>query len=176
MEDPSKTKQELIEEIGALKQRIQELEQSEATRRQTEEARQENDRRFRSLVEETSDWVWEIDSKGFFTYASSKVKDLLGYEPEEVIGKSPFVFMPADERERISALFKEFSESRQSFSGLENINLHKNGHKIVLETSGRPLLTTREIIWGIVALTVTSPNAGSQKRRCAIEHRSLKPS
>jgi len=59
-------------------------------RKRAEEALRESKERFRALTESTSDWVWEVDVDGVYTYASPKVKDLLGYEPEEVIGKTPF--------------------------------------------------------------------------------------
>jgi len=108
-------------------------------RKRMEEALRESRRRFRSLVEATSDWVWEIDQNGIYTYSSPKVKDLLGYEPEEIIGKTPFDLMPPDEAERVAGLFKDIVESRQPFNGLENTNLHKDGRNVVLETSGVPI-------------------------------------
>jgi len=138
MKDSTKTKSELLDEIDALKQRIQNLEQSDRQQKRLQTSRWTDDRRFITLAETTSDWIWEIDSDNVYTYASSKVKDLLGYEPAEIIGKTPFNLMPADEGKRVSALFKEIAESRRSFSGLENINLHKDGHQIFIETNGAP--------------------------------------
>lgn len=99
-----------------------------------------SEERFRSLVETISDWVWEVDQNGKYTYASPKVKDLLGYEAEEVIGKTPFDFMPEDEAERIGKAFRNIAESKEPFAGLENMNLHKDGRRVVLETSGMPFL------------------------------------
>jgi PAS domain S-box-containing protein len=108
-------------------------------RRQTQEALVYSEHRFRSLVETTSDLVWEVDGDGFYTYVSPKVKDLLGYDPQSVLGKRPLDFMPGDEAVRIAAIWGAITESRQSFSGLQNINLHKDGHSIVLESSGVPI-------------------------------------
>ncbi len=108
------------------------LEKSEESLRKTEE-------RFRSLVETTSDWIWELDSNGIYTYASPKIRDLLGYEPEEVIGKRPFDLMPPDEAVRIEGIFHGIVESREPFVGLQNINLHRDGRSLVLETSGVPI-------------------------------------
>ncbi|HLZ18929.1 MAG TPA: PAS domain S-box protein [Smithellaceae bacterium] len=138
MKESSKTKSWLLDEIAALKQRIHILEQTQETRRLPQEGRWASDRRFRSLAETAGDLIWEIDSNGFYTYTSSRVKDLLGYEPEEIIGKTPFDLMRNDEKKRVSALFKDIADSRRSFSGLENINLHKDGHEIIIETSGAP--------------------------------------
>ena len=107
-------------------------------RKRAEETIKESRERFKNLVEASSDWVWEVDEHGAYTYASSKVRDILGYEPEEVLGKPPFDFMPPEEAERCFSIFKEIIESQKPFSLLENINVHKNGRRVVLETSGVP--------------------------------------
>jgi len=108
-------------------------------RKRAEDVLRKSEERFRALIETTSDWVWEVDKDGFYTYASPKVKDLLGYEPEEVLGKRPFDLMLPDEVDRIAKLFWDIVESHKPFAGLQNINLHKDGRRIVLETSGVPI-------------------------------------
>ena len=105
-------------------------------KKKAEEALMESEEKFRSMVEATSDWVWAIDQNGVYTYVSPKVKSLLGYEPEEVIGKTPFDLMPPEEAKRVGQLFQRIVETRESFAGIENTNLHKNGQLVVLETSG----------------------------------------
>jgi len=117
-------------------------------RKRVEEALRESEHRFRSLVETSSDWVWEIDRNGIYTYTSPKVKDLLGYEPEEIIGKTPFDLMPPDEAKRAAELFNDIVESRKPFDGLENTNLHKDGQLVVLETSGVPIFGEGENLLG----------------------------
>jgi PAS domain S-box-containing protein len=112
-------------------------------RKQAEEALRQSEERFRSLVETTSDWVWEMDKDALYTYASPKITDLLGYDPEEVIGKSPFDLMPGDEAERVGALFSEIADSRRPFAGIDNVSLHKDGRRITLETSGVPILDNK---------------------------------
>ena len=65
--------------------------------------------KFRTLVETTSDWIWEVDIQGRYTYVSPKVKELLGYDPEEVFGKSPFDLMAPAEARRIAPIFEQFA-------------------------------------------------------------------
>jgi len=108
-------------------------------RKQTELKLRESEERFRSLVETTSDWIWEVDANSVYTYTSPKIKDILGYEPDEIIGKTPFDFMPSDEAERVGKIFQAVIESQKSFARLENTNLHKEGMLIVLESSGVPI-------------------------------------
>jgi len=128
------------ERTAALTDANERLRREITERERAEEALRESEEKFRSLVEATSDWVWEVDRDGRYTYASPKVRDLLGYEPEEVIGKTPFDFMPPDEAQRTAGLFGDRVELREPFSGLENINLHRDGREVVLESSGVPIL------------------------------------
>jgi PAS domain S-box-containing protein len=104
-----------------------------------EEVLRESKERFRSLTEVTSDWIWEVDKNAYYTYASPKINDLLGYDPEEIIGKTPFDLMPAKEAKRVSKIFNNIAASQQPFDCLENVNFHKNGQPVVIETSGTPI-------------------------------------
>ena len=90
-------------------------------------------------MEASSDWIWEIDAEGVYTYASPMIRDLLGYEPREVVGKSPFDFMPADEAERVRQMFFELWKERRPWAGLLNVNHHRDGHQVTLETSAVPV-------------------------------------
>ncbi len=117
-------------------------------RKQAEKALQESEEKFRNLVETTSDWIWETDADGKYTYASPRVRDLLGYEPDEVIGRKPFDFMPPDEAERLAAKFAYTSKDRRPFFNWENANLRKDGRRVILETSGVPRLDPRGNLLG----------------------------
>ncbi len=114
-------------------------ESEERSRREAEERLRHSEMRFRDLTETVNDLVWEVDAKGLYTYISPRVRDLLGYTPEEVIGKTPFEFMAPPEAERLRRLFQESVAAGQPFNQLENINLHKNGQTVVMETSGTPI-------------------------------------
>ncbi len=94
--------------------------------------------KFQHLAEATSDWVWETDSNGVYTYVNPKVKDVLDYEPAEILGKTPFDLMPAAEAQRIKSRFTELAALRQPFTRLEYSNRHKGGHWVVLESNGVP--------------------------------------
>ncbi len=115
------------------------LEQEIAERKRTEATLKESEEKFRSLVETTSDLIWEVDENAFYTYVSPRVKDILGYEPQEIMGKTPFDLMPREEAERVASEFLSIVANRRPFPGLENINRHKDGRLIILETSGVPV-------------------------------------
>ncbi len=99
----------------------------------------QSEARFRNLVETSSDWIWEVDEHAVYTYASPRIEDILGYLPAEIIGKTPFDLMPPDEAERAAASYKALLKARSAIVAMENINQHKDGHLVVLETSGVPI-------------------------------------
>jgi PAS domain S-box-containing protein len=109
-------------------------------RKKSEEKLREAQERFRALVESTSDIIWQVDEKAVYTYVSPKVKDILGYEPEEVIGKTPFDLLDEDDETKIIDVFLKSANKKEPFHGLQNWNVHKNGSRVLLETSGVPIL------------------------------------
>ena len=102
-----------------------------------------SEEKFRNLVETSRDWFWEVDAKGVYTYVSPRCRELLGYEPEELIGRTPFELMTPSEVERVQRLFGEIVERRAPIENLENVNLHRDGHQVVLETSALPFFDGR---------------------------------
>jgi PAS domain S-box-containing protein len=105
-----------------------------------DEALRESEERFKALTENTSDWIWEVDENARYTYSNPRVRDILGYEPHEVIGRSAFEFMPPEEAARIEGEFVGRARAGEALRGLVNINRHRDGHQVVLETSGVPIL------------------------------------
>jgi len=86
-----------------------------------------------------TDWVWQCDTEARYTYASGRVRDVLGYEPHEVIGKTACDFAPPEEIVRTQELLLPLVNSPQSFSMIELIGQHRDGHHVWLEVSGIPL-------------------------------------
>jgi two-component system sensor histidine kinase/response regulator len=108
-------------------------------RKQTEQALYASEERLRHLIETSYDWIWELDAEGRFTYASPGIYRLLGYRPEEVIGRSAFDLMPSEEAVRVNRVFTEIAARQIPFKGLVNVNQHRDGRQMILETSGVPI-------------------------------------
>jgi PAS domain S-box-containing protein len=112
-------------------------------RKRSEDALRESEENFRALVETSYDWIWAVDENGVYTYASPRVKDILGYSAEEVVGKTPFDFMHPKERERVVGEFGKIVANKEPLVALENINRHRDGREVILETSGMPVFDPR---------------------------------
>ncbi|OIO71064.1 MAG: hypothetical protein COW19_00360 [Zetaproteobacteria bacterium CG12_big_fil_rev_8_21_14_0_65_55_1124] len=111
-------------------------------RKQAEQALHDSESRYRNLIETTLDWVWEVDENAVYTYVSPRAFAIIGYQPEELIGKTPFDLMAPEEAERVANLFGPLIASQQPIINLENTYTHKDGHPVVLETSGTPVTDT----------------------------------
>ncbi len=96
--------------------------------------------RFQDIVDASADWVWEVDPQGRYTYVSESVVNVLGYTPEELLGRSPLELMPPAEAERVAAVFDDIVARRVSFRDLENINRHRDGSLLHIHTTGMPIL------------------------------------
>ena len=101
-------------------------------------ALRKSEQRFRSLVETASDWIWEMDAAGRYTFASARVQDLLGYAPQEILGKTLLDLMDPIEAGHIEEQFNNIIKNQQPFHLLKNINLHRDGSQVVFETNGLP--------------------------------------
>jgi len=132
----------------------------------------ESEKRFEDIAKASADWIWEVDAGGRFTFASDTVEKVLGFKSTEVIGKTPFDFMPDKEAERVGALFETILSNRESFRDLENINVHKDGRLRHIQTNGVPVLDKEGKLLGFRGLDrdVTDRKLAEDKVRDS-EHR-----
>jgi PAS domain S-box-containing protein len=114
--------------------------QKQSDLQKTKRALEVSEARFRALVETSSDWIWEIDAQGNYSYCSPSVLHIIGYNPAQVLGMSIFQLMPSEEALRLTPIFDKIVSEHKSFSLLEWAGRHKDGYEVNLESSGTPLL------------------------------------
>jgi len=102
-------------------------------------ALRESEQRFRDISHSMADWVWEVDAQGRYTFASGQVKRALGYDPDELLGRTPFDLMTPDEAERVRAIVHRIFDAGTPIVDLENWNLTKEGEQVCLLTNGVPI-------------------------------------
>ncbi len=140
---------------------------------QVEARLRKSEQRFHNLVETSNDWIWEVDQSGVFTYVSPQVRELLGYEPNEVLGKTAFDFMPPEEAERVGAYYREVAESRRAIRSFESLNRHKDGRVLIFETNGVPILDENEQIVGYRGIDRDITNQRRQEHELRILYRAV---
>ncbi len=65
----------------------------------------EHEERFKQMVTNSKDLIMLTNSDGVILYLSPSCKDILGYEPEELIGKAPWIVHP-DDSEQVKSIFQ----------------------------------------------------------------------
>lgn len=95
---------------------------------------------YKKLLQNTSDWLWEIDDKNIYTYCSEGVSQTLGFNVQELIGKTPFDFMSNAEGQKVKKLFALHTLSKEPIVEFENIYTHKDTHEITLIINAIPVL------------------------------------
>ncbi len=106
----------------------------------TDEKLEFSEDRFKALIEKSTDWIWEIDENLRFTYTSPSIFTILGYSPEEILGKTPFDLMDPLVAKRRRKELSDFIRGKKSITSMVNVNLHKNGSTVYMETSGVPII------------------------------------
>ena len=119
---------------------VTERKQAESQREASVAAQRESEERLRDIIFSMADWVWEVDENGVYTYSSDKGLEFFGASRGDIIGKTPFDFMPPEEAKRVGAIFSEIAANKRPIKDLENWNIGKNGERICLLTNGVPIL------------------------------------
>ncbi|MBI5590934.1 MAG: response regulator [Deltaproteobacteria bacterium] len=127
----------------------------------------ESEQRFSDIVYCMADWVWETDETGKYTYAAGNVKDILGYTPEEMIGKMPCTLVPEETAEAIAVFFKDKASRKEAFFDKKSWGLTKNGSRVRIQTTGIPILDKDGRLRGY-----RGTNKDITERKSPNEHRS----
>jgi diguanylate cyclase (GGDEF)-like protein/PAS domain S-box-containing protein len=109
-------------------------------RKLAERQLRESERRFRDFAEAAGEYVWELDVDGRYTYLSRRVEHVLGYAPEELLGRRPVDFMPAGEAERVREWLAEIAHTREPFRNREHRSISRTGALVWQLVSGVPIV------------------------------------
>jgi two-component system NtrC family sensor kinase len=136
----NKAEVELLVEVGIDLGFALKAVQEEGKRQRAEDALRESNQRFADIADNALQWIWEVDAQGKYTYVSPVVEQILGYKPEEVIGKHFYDLFHPDDHERDKKAALAAFAKKQPFRQFLNRNLHKNGQTVWLSTSGVPIV------------------------------------
>lgn len=142
-------------------------------RRELEERLRTSEEKYRSLVEATSDCIWEVDRLGRFTYVSPKIRDMIGYAPEECLGRSPLDFSPEEEAAHAREQVRTSLMAQKECLSQEYKVRHRNGQMVVVEVSGVPFFSAKGDFIGMRGITrdITGRKKAEEKMRFQSELR-----
>lgn len=105
-------------------------------------------KRFRDVALASADWVFETDAGACYTYCSDRVRDVLGYSPDEMIGKNFIDLLPEDERPRLRSALKEALRTSSSLTDLETHQFTRDGRPVIISTTAVPFLDEQGLMLG----------------------------
>jgi PAS domain S-box-containing protein len=123
------------EQVRRQAEQLRHLERREFERRLAEE-----NARFRALTEHSSDAVSLIRADGTVLYNSPSSRRVLGYEPDEFVGRSGFEVVHPDDRQRIAARLADLAREPRTPVTEELRVRHKDGSWRWVECVGTNLL------------------------------------
>ena len=128
MKDQDKTKEQLIDELVRMRQRIAELETSEADRKQAEETLREAKEFSGSFIASMKDGFSVLDSHGVPIDVNLALCQMTGFSREELIGVGPpHPYWPPEAYEEIERAFQKTLQGE--FGGFELTFMRKNGER-----------------------------------------------
>ena len=137
---PIKTEKGVI--IGSFNRDITE-------RKESEKALNDSEKHLRMVTDNMIDMVSQTDINGVIQYVSPSAKTLLGYEPEEFIGKLIFDYVHPDNLEEVKSTF-EIGFIEMVPGRMEVQFRHADGHYIWLEITGNMFLDEKHQVKGAV--------------------------
>jgi PAS domain S-box-containing protein len=113
-----------------------------------------SEQRFRSVSESIGEFIWEVDTKGQFTFVSDRVETVLGYRPEELLGKRDCFIADSLDAERCRNFRRERMQAKQSFLEFEHRGRTKGGSLVWLSSSGSPIIDGEDRMLGFRGATL----------------------
>ncbi|WP_158055369.1 PAS domain S-box protein [Halorussus halophilus] len=99
--------------------------------------RRQAERRFKALIDQSTDILTVLDADGDIRYRSGAVEELLGYEQQELVGESAFGYMHPEDRDAVRAEFQRCLENPDYEAEATYRWKHKDGSWRVLESRAR---------------------------------------
>ena len=122
-----------------------------SNRKKAEEKLRKSESKYRKLVETINDVLYEITSEGILKYVSPSVLRVLGFTPDEVLGKNIISFIHPEDRqmifERVTTL------ALKDYFYLEYRYINKSGETCWVRSSTTAIVEDGKLVGGTGTLT-----------------------
>lgn len=118
-------------------------------RREMEKALKRQQEFYRYLLESFPDLILVVDLHGQYSFVSSRVRDLLGYTPEDFAGKR--LGDVVEQSPEFLELYGDVSSGRKRFGFCEYGVRHRDGSWRTMRASASPLYDSENNLSGVIA-------------------------
>jgi diguanylate cyclase (GGDEF)-like protein/PAS domain S-box-containing protein len=102
-------------------------------------ALRDSEERFRTIAEATQEWIWEIDAEGIYTFSSPAVEAILGFPPDQMVGKSCLDMVAPNTRRTVADLLRRGLTEKRGWRDLVLHLKHAAGGIRWLDNNALPL-------------------------------------
>lgn len=121
--------------------------------------------KYRQLIDNCPEWLWEVDVLGVMAFSNGKVRNVLGYRPEEVVGHRLTEYMLEDDAQRMREILAS-PISPDDGRRFEAVFWRKDGGETQLELNLIPAFDTSGRMTGYegVAQNITARKHAEEER------------
>ncbi|MDZ7816516.1 MAG: PAS domain S-box protein [Planctomycetota bacterium] len=99
----------------------------------------ETQKRFEDVALSSGECIWECDRHGRYIFVTGKTEKMIGYKPEEMVGKTYYDFLSPYEKK---VLFRKIANVARKYAPIKDMRtvfMHKNGMLVHIETNAVPI-------------------------------------
>ncbi|MFX1569998.1 MAG: PAS domain S-box protein [Promethearchaeota archaeon] len=126
-------------------------------KKEAEQRLKESENKYRNLINNLYEIILEVDLKGIVTYVSPQCYEIMGYLPDEIIGKNSLDYIHPEDVLKIAEVMKEARLTNKIISIPKYKLMHKDGSVIFASAIGKYINTN-----GIERFTVTIRDISTQ--------------
>ena len=154
MRDSSKTKAQLLQELQALRARVEELGQAEAERRQAEDALREQKTLLDNIITHIPGAVYWKDRQYLYAGCNNAFAKKAGAaSPQQILGKSDYdLVWRREEADYFRECDRKVMDEDRPLLSMEEPERQADGRQAILLTSKVPLRDKEGRVWGVLGI------------------------
>ena len=120
--------------------------EEQTKRKQSEEALQKSEEKYRNLVNEINDGIFVLNDRRIFAFANKPLAFIYGMDtPDELVGKTIEEFVTPDARDKIMKIFSRFARTGKISGSIEVPIMKKDKSLTFLEIKPVPIIKDGKI-------------------------------
>jgi PAS domain S-box-containing protein len=106
-------------------------------RKRVDEALRKSEQKYRTIIDTAQEGIWLLDTEAVVTYVNPRMAEILGYPPEEIVGRPLSDFMDKDERGQTA---RSLARCRSGTTDQSDFRLrHKDGYDVWVSIAATPM-------------------------------------
>jgi PAS domain S-box-containing protein len=162
MTEDHESREDLVKELQRLRERVAELEAAQAQHEQTEAELRELKRFHEDIAQSVAEGIVLEEEQGCLTFVNPAAAALLGYTPEELLGKPWTLIVPPDQRAHVLQADRRRAQGLTDRYELEVCR--KDGTRVPVLVSGGPRFEGDRFVGTLAVLTDISERKQAEEK------------